>query len=213
MATRIAGPVRLPDGTNPTHGRVIFEAREMQVSDSAVLRGPVIAEITAGAIDISLVGEVNGTRYSAAVEYWSYGEQRMLRQALPDVVVTGTGTGTLGDFATVIIPSDAGGEAGWKRGDTIEITGIWLNEHDRPHDLDGVTITSSVLGPDGTKRDLSVALDSNTKSGRFELSATAAETADWPLGEHRIDVKFSRSGGRVSRTVTGTIIIEQEITT
>lgn len=211
MATTIAGPVILPDGTNPAHGRVIFEARAPILGDAAVLRGPVVATIASGAISVDLEAEAGGTPYAVTVEYWSAALGQLVRQPLPDVVPTGAaGPFTLADLATLTTGASGSRSLSLKRGDSLSLPGIWVDQHGRPLDLTGVTIASALLGPDAVTRPLGVAvLDAAT--GRFELSMLAVDTAALPLGGHQIDIKFT-VGARVVRTLTASITLLHEIT-
>ena len=211
MATTIAGPVRLPDGTIPTHGRVIFEARQPIIDETLVLRGPVIAPISgAGVIDVDLEADAEGTPYAVTVEYWSPVQHRLISQALPDVVPTGTGTGTLADFAAVTVPAGAPREIRRKRGETITLGALYVDRFGRPISLTGVSVAAAMRGPDGVTRALSIAVISAAE-GTFEIAMAAGATASLPLGPHDIDVKFS-VGTLVVRTLTATIHIDQEVT-
>ena len=211
MATTIAGPVILPDGTNPAHGRVIFEARAPILGASAILRGPVVAPITDGEISIELEGAADGTPYAVTVEYWSEARAQLIRQPLPDIVPTGaSGPFTLADLATLIAGAGIADHLTLKRGDSLSLPGVWVDQHGRPLDLTGVTIASALLGPDAVTRPLGVAV-LDAAAGRFELSMLAVDTAALPLGGHQIDIKFT-VGARVARTLTASITLMQEIT-
>lgn len=211
MATEIAGPVRLPDGTIPAHGKIIFRRKEAQISDGVVLTAPVSANIDgAGDFTITLAAASSGTPYSVIVVYWSAVENRLLSCPLPDVVPTGAaGPVTLAGIAAHVLP-DVPSEHRVKRGSTLILPCRLLDKNARPQPLTGLTIASDLRGPDGETRPFTVAvLDSAT--GDFEVLMTAAQTALLPLGGHAWDIKFS-TGARVDRTITGTIIIEQEVT-
>jgi len=211
MATTIAGPVRLPDGTLPTHGRVIFEARQPIVDETLVLRGPVVAPISgAGAIDVDLEADAEGTPYAVTVEYWSPVQNRLISQTLPDVVPTGTGTGTLADFAAVPVPVAAPREIRRKRGDTITLPALYVDRFGRPISLTGVSVAAALRGVDGITRGLTIGIIS-AADGTFEIAMAAAASAALPLGPHALDVKFT-VGTVVVRTLTATIHIDQEVT-
>lgn len=211
MATNVAGPVLLPDGSSPMHGRVLFRLLSPIIGGSVVASATVIAPITAGEIDVDLQAEAGGTPYAVAVEHWSAAEGRLVTTPLPNVVPTGAaGPVTLAQIAAVTVPASAGNEASWKRGDTISIGGQWLDEHGRPLNLSGLTIAAALRGPDGVVRALAAVL-TDAASGLIEISMTAALSAALPLGAHAIDVKIT-NGARVSRTQTGTIHIIPEVT-
>lgn len=213
MATTIAGPVRMPDGTIPTHGRVIFRPRlGGYVGSPAVTAGAVVAAISsAGAISVVLEGRADGTPYAVVVEHWSVADQRMVSTPLPDVVPTGAaGPFTLADLAAVDVPRCATNENTWKRGDTISIAGQWIDHHRRPLDLTGYAIAAAMRGPDNVTRDMLVTVTA-AATGLLSIGMSAAETALLPLGDHLIDVK-ARIGARVARTQTGIIHIAEEVT-
>lgn len=213
MATQIAGPVRLPDGTIPAHGRVIFRPKNGGIVGATTISGgPVVAPISgAGMIDVELVGRAGGVPYTVTVEHWSEAENRLVTTMLPDVVPTGAaGPFTLMDLVAVEIPRDARSEATWKRGDTINIGGQWIDEFGRPVDLTGMTVSAAMRGPDGITRPLTVHVSDAVK-GMLEISMSAGLSAQLPLGPHAIDVKVT-SGARVSRTQSGTINIDKEVT-
>lgn len=211
MATNISGPVRLPDGSIPTHGRVIFRLLGPILGGEVVAAATISAPIVAGAIDVDLEAVAGGTPYAVAVEHWSATEHRLVTTALPNVVPSGeAGPVTIAEIAAVPIPPSARSEATWKRGDTINIGGQWLDEHGRPLSLVGLTVTAALLGPDSETRALMVNV-ANAAAGLLEISLAASLSAALPLGAHRIDVKMT-SGARVMRTQTGTIHIIQEVT-
>lgn len=211
MGSTIAGPVILPDGTNPAHGRVIFEARAPILGASAILRGPVVAPITDGEISIELEGAADGTPYAVTVEYWSAAKAQLIRQSLPDVVPTGAaGPYTLADLATLTPDAGSADHLIIKRGDSLSLPVVWVDRYGRPLDLTGVSVASALLGPEGVVRPLGVeVLDAAT--GSFEIAMLAVDTAALPLGEHQIDIKFA-VGARVVRTLTASITLLQEIT-
>ena len=213
MATQIAGPVRLPDGTIPAHGRVIFRPKNGGIVGATTISGgAVVAPISgAGMIDVELVGRAGGVPYTVAVEHWSEAENRLVTTMLPDVVPTGaSGPFTLMDLVAVEIPRDARSEATWKRGDTINIGGQWIDEFGRPVDLTGMTVSAAMRGPDGITRLLTVHVSDAVK-GMLEISMSAGLSAQLPLGAHWVDVKVT-SGVRISRTQSGTIHIVREVT-
>ncbi|WP_312529441.1 hypothetical protein [Paracoccus sp. (in: a-proteobacteria)] len=211
MPTTISGPVLLPDGSNPQHGRVIFTARRARLAGSVVVPAPIAVPITAGAISVALQGEAEGFPYAVSVEYFSAAHNRVLVSPLPDIVVSAEATGTLISLAAVSIPTDAASAVRIKRGDTLNLPFIWLDRNNRPISHAGVTISSALLGPDGQRRNLTVSKIAPATSGAVELAMSAGLTAQLPLGAHHIDIKFS-TGARVLRTITGQIIVDQEIT-
>lgn len=211
MATTISGSVLLPDGTIPAHGRVVFQARAPIGADALVLAAPVSVRIEAGTITASLAGQEEGAVYSVTVEHWSDTSARLLRQALPDIVVTGSGAGTLAGLA-VVEWSEYGKPYAIKRGDTLSVGCIWLDQNDRPASLADTTVEADMLPTGGGEViHLTVLVDSDAETGRFSLSLPAEQTADLDTGPYMIDIKYSRNGA-VAHSSTGTIIIGREIT-
>lgn len=213
MATQIAGAVRLPDGTLPTHGRVIFRPRDGGRAGPPVISGAaVIAPISpAGAIDIELEAATTGTPYMVLVEHWSDGAAKLVQTALPDIVPTGLpGPFTIADLAVIAIPQGATSRATWKRGDTISIGGQWIDQHQRPLDLTGMAVTAAMRGPDDVIRPMAVTMI-DAADGLLEILMSASTSAGLPIGEHAIDVKIT-VGVRVARTQTGFITIVPEVT-
>lgn len=117
---------------------------------------------------------------------------------------------TLGSLLPVKVPSDASNVHRVKRGDTIDLGLKMLDQYGRALDLTGFSIAASMRQGGGAPRALTVTRVSNP-GGRFDLTLSASLSAALPLGPHDFDIKFS-SGGRVSRTMTGTIIVEAEVT-
>ncbi|PTX39405.1 hypothetical protein IQ03_04976 [Gemmobacter caeni] len=209
MATTVAGPVRLPDGSQPAHGRVLFTPRAPIVGSPVVTTSPVAATITAGAISIDLQGAADGSRYAVAVEHWSAVEGRLLTTDLPDIVVTDSGSVTIADAVALDVP-EGPQEHRIKRGDSLSLGCIYADALGRPKSLTGITVTSALRGPDGVTRALIVTV-LDAAAGQFEITLAPAQTAALPLGAHAWDMKFA-VGGRVYRTLTDTIHIDQEVT-
>jgi hypothetical protein len=209
MATTVAGPVRLPDGSQPSHGRVLFAPRAPIVGSPVVTTSPVAAKITAGAISIALEGAADGSRYAVAVEHWSAVEGRLLTTDLPDIVVTDSGTVTIADVVALDVP-EGPQEHRIKRGDSLSLGCVYADRLGRARPLTGITATSSLRGPDGVTRALVVTV-LDEAAGEFEVSMAPSQTAALPLGPHAWDIKFA-VGGRVDRTVTDIVHIDQEVT-
>lgn len=211
MAIQIAGPVRMPDGTIPAHGRVIFTARAPILGGTLVTTGPVVAQIDgAGDIDITLQAEASGTPYGVTVEYWSDVEGRLIAAALPDIVPSvGAGPVTIADLTAEVIIGALDAHR-IKRGSTLDLPCRFVDQHIRLLPLTDLTVTSALRGPDGVTRALTVTV-SDPDGSDFEVSMSHIQTALLPLGTHGWDIKFS-TGARVLRSITGQIIIEQEVT-
>lgn len=210
MPTQITGPVRLPDGSELLHGRVIFTPKAPILAENVVLSGAVIAPIVSGQIDITLEAVSTGTPYSVLAEHWS-DLTGLVRTALPDVIPDGSaGPFSIIDLAATRIPAGATNETSFKRGDTISLGGKWIDSFGRSIDLTGYLVSAAMRGPDGLIRSMLVSAPSLTE-GEIELTMAADESTDLPIGRHQVDVKI-QLGVRVMRTQTGFINILQEVT-
>ncbi|MFC3059524.1 hypothetical protein [Paenirhodobacter populi] len=214
----MTGPVVLPDGSPAMDGTlVIFQLRSWDKTDTAlVMRGPVIAQVSAGVIDVELFTTSSGsigTVYDVSYRYSilnPVGPDRAVEQRVGPVAINGAGPYTLADLLPVRLPSDVSKAHRIKRGDTLSLGMQWIDENYHPIDLTGVTITSSLLGPDAAMRTLTVAFVSRP-AGTFEVAMPSTQTALLPLGEHQIDIKAT-VGTVTRRSKTGTIIVERGIT-
>lgn len=203
MTTIVSDTVVLPNGAVPSNGHIYFTC--LEAPNEATLATVVTAPLGAtGAFSVPLAG----APYAVRVEHWADG--RLWINNLPNVVPSGTGTATLADISAVPIPANTTDTLCIKRGDTLDVSPQMLNEWGRPIPLSGVNVASSVLGPDGVRRNLTVSKLDAAK-GILQIVAAASATALWPLGKYQWDVKF-RNGTTVDHTKTGTIIVEQEIT-
>lgn len=104
-----------------------------------------------------------------------------------------------------------------KQGDTLTITGTWTDSSGVVIDLTGYTIASQVRVVTGTTfvDDLTAAIVSAAE-GSFSVSATATQTALWPItkgqyGRTYCDIQFSKAGVVVSSD-TFEIVVLRDIT-
>lgn len=97
-----------------------------------------------------------------------------------------------------------------KRGDQLTIDITRVDGSGQPVNLAGLTITSRVMIA-GFSANLTVTVV-DAAAGKFRLSATASETATWPVARLRSDVKYDEGSGAIRRSRTFTIEVEQEIT-
>ncbi|MCJ8139557.1 hypothetical protein [Falsirhodobacter halotolerans] len=204
MPTTITGPVRLPDGTIPAHGRLIFQRRMPGVGNGVTLAGPVAAALDGnGAFSVSLQGEASGTRYAVKVEYQNGLTSRLISDNLPDVVVTGSGSSTLSAVSVVPIPQAASCHV-IEQGETLNVGAQYLDTNDRPVAINDVSITSWVTR-DGARQNLSVS-KIDQAAGTFEISASAAITANL-RGTYQWNIRLA-AGARVVIEETTLIVNE-----
>lgn len=210
MATTVSDTVVLPDGSVPSNGYIYFTCLKAPVPRT--LATVVQASIgSSGSFTASLEADEAGTPYAVRVEYWSEAAGQLVVVHLPNIVPTGSGTSTLASIAAIDIPPNATNTHTIKQGDTLNLGVVWLDEFGRPITLDMVAVASSAVDPLGTAHDLTVTQDTDVTTGYFQLSATATETAAWPVGTYRIDIKYTRNGS-VLHSDTGFIVVQEAMT-
>lgn len=98
-----------------------------------------------------------------------------------------------------------------KRGDTFELN-MTLENQGIAIDLTGWTIASQVrAGDDSLVDDLTVTI-TDAAAGQVTVSATAAETEQWPTGQLDWDIEFTDPSGAVSSSDTITVTVVKDIT-
>lgn len=205
MATTIADTVVLADGSVPTSGRIIFGCRE--APDADVLRTAIAVTLDAGgAFSVDLEGNGDATAYAVLVECYSGVTDALISEARPDVVVDGSGSGTLADYSAVLLPADASDTAVLRRGATLDFPVQILDEFRRPVDLTGSTVSSRLIGPDGVTRTLTAEITDAT-AGWIGIYLSADNTASLPTGNHLWDLTVT-TGSVVAITPASTITVE-----
>lgn len=81
---------------------------------------------------------------------------------------------------------------------------------DSDTDLTGYTVTSQVFNR-GWRESLTVTID-DAANGVFTLSATAEDTACWPVGSLSCDIKYTDDSDYVTYSETFQIVVQQRIT-
>lgn len=205
MPTTITDTVVLADGSVPAHGRIIFSCRE--APDTNVLITSVEAPLDdAGAFSVELIGNGDATAYAVMVECYSTMTGALVSEVRPDVVVGGSGSGTLADYSAVLLPVDASDTAVLRRGATLDFPVQILDEFRRPVDLTGSTVSSRLIGPDGVTRALAAAI-TDAAGGWISVAMAAASTAALPLGNHLWDLTVT-TGSVVAITPASTITVK-----
>lgn len=100
-----------------------------------------------------------------------------------------------------------------KRGDTLSL-GLTWDEEGEPIDLTGYTIAAQLRDArDELVMALTVAIaDQTTQRGQFTLTATAAQTALWPVAPLSCDVQFTAPSTVVVSSATFVVQVERDIT-
>lgn len=192
MAATITGPVRLPDGTVPAHGRIIFRRVGVEIGGVLTVPGPVSAPIEAGGFSIALDVDPAGAVYTVAVEYQDGVSYGLTTVTLPDIVLTANAEVTLENVVTVPVPR-TGETMTIRQGESLNVGAQYLDHNNRPVGIGDVSITSW-LGRGEDRVDLNVSkLDAS--AGTFEVSASASVTSGL-LGRYDWAIRMA-SGGRV----------------
>lgn len=165
--------------------------------------------VVSGAFSADLIGSSDGIVYDVTFIETIGGKKR--RIPLGPIVLDTAGTFALADLLPIPIPPNATDRIIIKRGDTINIGAIWLDEFNRPVSLDMTTVTADLKAPDGTTTAFTVTIDSDVTTGRYGLSLTAAQTDALDPGSYTVDIKYLRNG-QVAHSSTGTITIIERIT-
>lgn len=97
-----------------------------------------------------------------------------------------------------------------KRGDTLEWV-VTLTQDGSAVDISQWTITSQIRQDTTLIASLTVTKTEST-SGVFSLTATAASTASWSLGTHSVDIEFIDQNGFVVSSQTFTLQLVRDIT-
>jgi hypothetical protein len=100
-----------------------------------------------------------------------------------------------------------------KRGDTFALGCTYKNSEGTAESLEGMTVTSQIRDrEDVLLQALTVDLaDQDEDEGQFSISATATETALWPVAKYLMDIQIL-NGTVVVSSETISLRIERDIT-
>lgn len=212
--TTVAGTIEFPNGATPPRSSIGFRLTNRAANGSNVFLGYSEFIIAANGSFSADVQTTNGmpedTYYEVTVSYFDLTLGRQTTAGLGLVKIPATGTVNLDSILPVRVPSNSKNAYRVKRGDTISFGLVMLDQYNRPLNLAGYSISARMRQGDGPLQSFSVTRVSNPE-GRFDLTISASSSALLPLGPHDFDIKFS-DGVHVSRTLTGTIIIDPEVT-
>lgn len=99
-----------------------------------------------------------------------------------------------------------------KRGDTLAAAASIAQDSGAAVDLTGYTLRSQVRSSSGELVQALVVVVTAPTLGTYTLSATATQTAAWPIGRHVCDVEYTSAGGVVSSTATFPVIVSEDVT-
>ena len=91
----------------------------------------------------------------------------------------------------------------FKRGDTFELSGQLLS-NGVALDITGYQIKSHVRYKDNLVKNLTASI-TDAVNGKYSVSATAADTASWPVYDLQMDIEFTDTSNKVFSTQTITI--------
>jgi|GEM_PF-4982562 len=108
--TRVFGPVALPSGEVPAHGRIRFTLRGWDVDGDSVVPGATIEATldAAGNLDTMLWASLSGAQqlaYGVEVTWWSPVLRALARQSLPDIAVPAGADVKLKDLLSIPLPA------------------------------------------------------------------------------------------------------------
>jgi hypothetical protein len=104
--TRVFGPVNLPSGEVPAHGRIRFALRDWDRDGDTVIPAAAIEAVldAQGGLDAQLWASLSGARhltYGVEVTWWSPALRALAHQTLPDIAVPGGADIKLKDLLTI----------------------------------------------------------------------------------------------------------------
>ena len=107
--TRVFGPVTLPSGEVPAHGRIRFTLRGWDVDGDTIVPGTTIEATldAAGLLDVNLWASLSGARelaYGVEIIWWSAALRSLARQALPDIAVPAGADVKISDLLSIPVP-------------------------------------------------------------------------------------------------------------
>lgn len=212
----ITGNVKLPDGTTPAFGTVVFSISGW-AKDAPHIFAPDPVEVS-----VAPNGDISAQLQSTSDKYVLYEVTLRYRRNLAAAEVSlSLGYIEVGFLSSYVLAdllpvpvsaANAVKELSFKRGDTLSIGAIITTRFGHPQNLETHTVEADLKGPDDVRRPLVVTVDTDPSTGRIWLSMDAEDSAELPLGEHSLDVKRTNSEGMVRHTPTISVSIREEIT-
>lgn len=205
--TRITGPLVLPDGEVPRHGRVRFALPGAAAAGTVGLApGPVTAVLDAdGEIDVQLQASDaldHPSAYAAHVTYYSEGLSRLHEAAIGPIWVPSDDV-TIGEVLPVRLPMAGGSQVDLVRGDSLRLALRPLDDRTgRFGSLSGVSASSWMR-----RGDEAVTFSVTIAGGIIEITAAPAVTATLSPGRYDWAVRLQQ--GAVRRTWLGTILVQE----
>lgn len=212
--TTVTGTIEFPNGATPARASIGFRMTNRDMSGQNVFLGysdfPIANNGSFSADVQTTDGMDDDTYYEVTVSYFDLTISRPATTCLGLVKVPASGPVTLDSILPIRIPSNSKNTYRVKRGDTIQFGIQMLDHHGVPMDLTGITVAARMRQGEGALQAFAFTWVDRPQ-GRFDLNLSATASASLPIGQHDFDIKFT-DGVHVSRTMTGTIIIEPEVT-
>ena len=99
-----------------------------------------------------------------------------------------------------------------KRGDTLNLSGDLVADDLTAQDLTGWTGRVDLRLADGTLVQALMFAWIDASQGTLAITATAADSATWPVGRLVLDVEFTRPDGSVLSSPTVVLFVSEDIT-
>ena len=213
--TTVTGNIEFPNGATPARAGVRFRLTGSDKNGGNLFLGVSEFTVESNGSFSADVQHTDGmderTFYEVAASYFDASTGQQANQLLGVVKVPQSETSiTLASILPVPVPSNASSVYRVKRGDTISLGIQMLDQFGKPMNLAEYSVSARMRKGDGPLVAFGFAWAARA-AGRFELTLSASISAGLEPGPYDFDIKFS-TGVRVSRTLTGTIIIDPEVT-
>lgn len=212
--TTVTGSIDFPNGSTPAQAVIRFRLTSRDSNGSNLFFGvsefPVGSDGSFSAAVQTTDGMDERTFYEVTVAYFdgAAGQQSVYLLGLVKVPTSGSSV-TLSSILPIVIPSGATSIYRTKRGDTISFGIVMQDQYGRPLNMTGFAISAGMRQGDAALVMFEVTSVSLV-DGRFDVTLAAGLSGLLALGAHDFEIKIS-NGVRVVRTITGTIIVEQEV--
>lgn len=212
--TTVTGSIDFPNGSTPAQAVIRFRLTSRDSNGSNLFFGvsefPVGSDGSFSAAVQTTDGMDERTFYEVTVAYFDGASGLQSVYSLGLVKVPGSGSSVaLSSILPIIVPSGASSVYRTKRGDTISFGIVMQDQYGRPLNMTGFVIRAG-MRQGSAEPVLFEVTNVALADGRFDVTLAAGLSSLLPFGAHDFEIKIS-NGVRVVRTMTGTVIVEQEI--
>jgi len=212
--TTITGTVDFPGGATPARAFVRFQLASVDVSSPNVFVGASDFTVAANGTFSAQVQSTDGmddrTLYEVTLHYFDQATGRDGVIHLGNIKVPEGDPVVLADLLPVRFPGGASSTHRVKRGDTISLGLQMLDRYNRRMRLSGITVSASMRLGGGAEIPFAVVIV-DAALGLVEMTISAGISSSLALGAYDFDIKLS-DGAHVGRTLTGTIIVDERVT-